>query len=252
MSPSGPPDLAVLRPSGQLQIMTHNVVAIVPAAGIGKRFGPGTNKPFEALAGKPLLVWVLETLESVEEISEIIPVIKAENMEWTAELIEEHRIAKVRRIAPGGRERQDSVYNGLKLVGDGESIVLVHDGVRPLIEPGHIRRALAALVDCDGVVVGVPVKDTVKEVTGGVVTRTYDRSVLWAVQTPQVFKYSVLRAAYEKARDESFYATDDSALVERYGGTVRIVQGSYTNIKVTTPEDLPVAELFVRTRGQAE
>lgn len=231
--------------------MTDKVVAIVPGAGIGKRFGPGTNKPFEILAGKPLLVRVLETLESIEEISEIIPVIKVENMEWTAALVEEHRISKVRRIAPGGKERQDSVYNGLKLIGDGDGIVLIHDGVRPLVEPEHIRRALAALVDCAGVVVGVPVKDTVKEATGGVVIRTYDRSVLWAVQTPQVFRCDVLRAAYEKARDESFYATDDSALVERYGGTVRIVQGSYTNIKVTTPEDLPIAELFLRTRGQA-
>lgn len=231
--------------------MTDKVVAIVPGAGIGKRFGPGTNKPFEILAGKPLLVRVLETLESIEEIGEIIPVIKVENMEWTAALVEEHRISKVRRIAPGGKERQDSVYNGLKLIGDGDGIVLIHDGVRPLVEPEHIRRALAALVDCDGVVVGVPVKDTVKEAAAGVVIRTYDRSVLWAVQTPQVFRYDVLRAAYEKARDESFYATDDSALVERYGGTVRIVQGSYTNIKVTTPEDLPVAELFLWTRGQA-
>jgi 2-C-methyl-D-erythritol 4-phosphate cytidylyltransferase len=232
--------------------MTSKVVAIVPGAGIGKRFGPGTNKPFEILAGKPLLVWVLETLELVEEISEIIPVIKDENMGWGAELIEEYRITKVRRIAPGGKERQDSVYNGLKLVGDEESIVLVHDGVRPLIEPGHIRKAIAALGDCDGVVVGVPVKDTVKEAAGGVVTKTCDRSILWAVQTPQVFRYSVLRSAYEKAKDESFHATDDAALVERYGGTVRIIQGSYTNIKVTTPEDLPVAELFLRTRGKAE
>ncbi|MGC2061340.1 MAG: 2-C-methyl-D-erythritol 4-phosphate cytidylyltransferase [Thermodesulfovibrionales bacterium] len=231
--------------------MTKKVVAIVPGAGIGKRFGPGTNKPFEILAGKPLLVWVLETLESVEEIIEIIPVIKAENMGWAAELIEDHRITKVRRIAPGGKERQDSVYNGLKLVEDEESVVLVHDGVRPLIEPRHIREALEAIGDFDGVVVGVPVKDTVKEAAGGVVTRTYDRSMLWAIQTPQVFSYSVLRAAYEKAKDESFHATDDSALVERYGGTVRIVQGSYANIKVTTPEDLLVAELFLSARGQA-
>ena len=119
-----------------------------------------------------------------------------------------------------------------------------------MIEPDHIREAIAAFGDCDGVVVGVPVKDTVKEAAGGIVTRTCDRSMLWAVQTPQVFSCSVLRAAYDKAKDESFHATDDSALVERYGGTVRIVRGSYTNIKVTTPEDLPVAELFLRRRGQ--
>ncbi len=230
--------------------MTDRVVAIVPGAGIGKRFGQGTNKPFELLGGKPLLLWVLETLESVDEIQEIIPVIRDESMGCAAELIEESRISKVRRIAPGGKERQDSVYSGLKLVEDSDALVLIHDGVRPLIETEDIRRALAALEDCDGVVVGVPVKDTIKEAADGLITRTCDRSLLWAVQTPQVFRYGVLRRAYEKAKDESFHATDDSALVEHYGGTVRIVQGSYTNIKVTTPEDLPVAELFLRRRGQ--
>ncbi|MBA4371686.1 MAG: 2-C-methyl-D-erythritol 4-phosphate cytidylyltransferase [Thermodesulfovibrio sp.] len=231
--------------------MTQKVVAIVPGAGIGKRFGPGTNKPFAVLAGKPLLAWVLETLESLGEISEIIPVIRDENMGWTTELIDEHHITKVRRIAPGGKERQDSVYNGLQLVGDEESVVLVHDGARPLLEPDHIKKALEALEGCDGVVVGVPVKDTVKEASDGVITRTCDRSLLWAIQTPQVFRYRVLHDAYEKAKAEAFYATDDSALVERYGGTVRIVQGSYMNIKVTTPEDLPLAELFIRMRGQS-
>jgi 2-C-methyl-D-erythritol 4-phosphate cytidylyltransferase len=226
------------------------IVAIVPGAGIGKRFGPGTNKPFEFLGGKPLMIWVLETLEAIDEISEIIPVIKNENMGFSAELIEEYRISKVRRIAPGGPERQDSVYSGLRLVEDRESIVLVHDGVRPLLEPVHVREAIAALCDCDGVVVGVPVKDTVKEVSGGMIRKTYDRSRLWAIQTPQVFRYAVLLAAHEKAIAEAFYATDDSALVERYGGVVRIVQGSYTNIKITTPEDVQIAELFLNTRGQ--
>lgn len=230
--------------------MTDRVVAIVPGAGIGKRFGQGTNKPFELLGGKPLLLWVLETLESIDEIQEIIPVIRDESMGCAAELVEESRISKVRRIAPGGKERQDSVYSGLKLVEDSDALVLIHDGVRPLIEPGDIRRALAALEDCDGVVVGVPVKDTVKEAADGLIMRTCDRSLLWAVQTPQVFRYGIVRSAYERAKDESFHATDDSALVEHYGGTVRIVQGSYTNIKVTTPEDLPLAELFLRRRGQ--
>lgn len=229
--------------------MTQKVIAIVPGAGIGKRFGPGTNKPFALLGGKPLLAWVLETFEHVDEIGEIIPVISAENMGWATELVDEYHIAKVRRIAPGGKERQDSVYSGLQLVDDEESIILVHDAARPLLAPEDIRKALAALPGCDGVVVGVPVKDTIKEAPAGVISRTCDRSLLWAIQTPQIFRCRVLRQAYEQAQAEAFYATDDSALVERYGGTVRIVQGSYTNIKVTTPEDLPLAELFLRLRA---
>lgn len=229
--------------------MAEKVVAIVPGAGIGKRFGTGTNKPFEFLGGKPLMTWVLTALESVNEIAEIIPVVKAEDMGVTAELIEEYEITKVRRIAPGGRERQDSVFHGLKLVDDPENTVLVHDGCRPLIEPAHIIDAIRALYDCDGVVVGVPVKDTVKEASDGMIGKTLDRSRLWAVQTPQVFRFRVLYEAYERAMEESYYATDDSALVERRGGKVRIVQGSYTNIKITTPEDMLAAEAFLKAKG---
>jgi 2-C-methyl-D-erythritol 4-phosphate cytidylyltransferase len=145
-------------------------------------------------------------------------------------------------------ERQDSVFHGLNLVEDHESIVLVHDGARPLIEPAVIVNGIKQLADCDGVVVGVPVKDTVKEAYNGIVKRTLDRNILWSVQTPQIFPYKILYNAYEKAMKESYYATDDSALVERYGGKIRVVQGSYTNIKITTPEDLYIAELFMKIR----
>ena len=229
--------------------MKEKIVAIVPGAGIGRRLGPGTNKTFEVLGGKPLVARVLETLESVEEIDEIIPVIKDEYMASAAALIEEYGITKVRRIAPGGAERQDSVFHGLKLVENPDSIVVIHDGARPLVEPVHIRNAITSLEGCDGVVVAVPVKDTVKEAVGGMIRRTLDRGTLWAVQTPQVFRFRVLYAAYEKAMQESFYATDDSALVERSGGAVRIVQGAYTNIKITTPEDLLAAEGFLKAGG---
>ena len=150
------------------------VIAIVPAAGMGKRFGPGTKKPFQDLSGKPLIVWSLEALESVHEIEEIIPVLMKEDMEYGQRVFEDYRLRKVKKIAPGGKERQDSVYNGLRLIDDKKSIVLIHDGVRPLIEKELIEKAVMELQTShetsvkegegfDGVVLGVPVKDTIKE-----------------------------------------------------------------------------------------
>jgi 2-C-methyl-D-erythritol 4-phosphate cytidylyltransferase len=231
--------------------MKDRIVAVVPSAGIGKRFGGGTNKTFVTLGGRPLLLWALETLNAAPEVREIIPVIKEADMEYAIDLLERHSIPKVKRIAPGGEERQDSVYHGLNLIDDNKCIVLVHDGVRPLIDPAVIGAAARQLKDCDGVVVGVPVKDTIKEASGGEVKQTLARDRLWAVQTPQLFPCKTIREAYSRAMKESFYSTDDSALVEKYGGRVRIVMGSYANIKVTTPEDLMIAELFLRMRSQA-
>ncbi len=228
--------------------MKGRIIAIVPSAGMGKRFGEGRNKTFAALGGRPLVLWPLETLNSMPEVKEIIPVIKEADMEYTLDLLEKSAIPKVKRIAPGGKERQDSVYHGLNLVDDRKCIVLVHDGARPLIEPSVISSAARQLKDCDGVVVGVPVKDTIKEAVDGEVTRTLNREKLWAVQTPQIFHFETIYGAYSKAAKESFYSTDDSALVEKYGGKVKVVMGSYMNIKVTTPEDLMIAELFLGMR----
>ncbi len=226
--------------------MKRNIVAIVPAAGMGKRFGGKTSKPFAELGGRPLIIWPLQALESMPEITEIIPVLKEDELEKTAELFESYGITKIKKIAPGGKERQDSVFSGLKLVREKESIVVVHDGVRPLISSDIIRSAIQELHDCDGVVTGVPVKDTIKETERTMVSRTLPRERLWAVQTPQIFYYSTLLEAHTKAQADSFYTTDDAALVERYGGRIRVAMGSYTNIKVTTPEDLMIAELFMR------
>ena len=231
----------------------EKVVAIVPAAGLGKRFGPGTNKPFQSLSGKPIIVWSLEILEAVVDIAEIIPVLKNEDMEHGAKVFEENSLSKIKKIAPGGRERQDSVYNGLKLIEDKNCLVLIHDGVRPLIERDLIEKTIKELKDCDGVVTGVPLKDTIKEVQSSefgvqsevIIKKTLNRNVLWAIQTPQVFPYNSLFTAYEKAMKEGFYSTDDAALVERYGGRIKAVMGSYKNIKITTSEDLAIAEFLL-------
>jgi 2-C-methyl-D-erythritol 4-phosphate cytidylyltransferase len=229
--------------------MNGPVVAILPAAGTGTRFGKGTNKPLASLGNKPLILWAVETLQRLPEITEIIPVVKETDLKSCSQLFEEYKITKIRRIAPGGRERQDSVFHGLNLIKDKKAIVLVHDGVRPLIEPSVISDALQQMTGCDGVVVGVPMKDTIKEVRDGIVKNTPERGLLWAVQTPQIFHFQPLYDAYEKAMRSSFYTTDDSALVERNGGKIKMVRGSYTNIKITTPEDLLVAEVFLKMRG---
>ena len=236
----------------------YKVIAVVPAAGLGKRFGQGTNKSFQVLGGRPLIIWSLKALEAVEEVCEIIPVLKSEDMELGQRLLEEEGFPKIRRIAPGGKERQDSVYSGLKRIEDTNSIVLIHDGVRPLIRPPLVEELIKQMSDailnnedCDGIIPGVPVKDTIKEIEDGLVRKTLKRGSLWAVQTPQAFPYKKILNAYDKAAREGYYATDDAALIERCGGKIKIVMGSYANIKITTPEDIVVAEALLKINSNA-
>jgi len=226
------------------------IAAIVPAAGLGRRFGAGENKSLYEFLGKPLVVWALQALQSVDEIEEIIPVVKEDDLKGAADLVERYNIAKVRRIVPGGRERQDSVYNGLRALDKETSVVVIHDGARPLVDGLLIKKSISELDSFDGIVAGVPVKDTIKEVKGRedglIVLRTLNRNVLWAVQTPQTFNYAKIREAHGRAHAEGFYATDDAALIEHYGGRVRIIQGSYLNLKITTLEDVNIAETLYR------
>ncbi|MBI4684909.1 MAG: 2-C-methyl-D-erythritol 4-phosphate cytidylyltransferase [Nitrospirae bacterium] len=234
--------------------MRNKIVAIVPAAGFGKRFGPGGNKQFQSLKDKPLIVWTLKVFESIRDIEEVIPVLKNDDMEAGLDLIDKYRLSKVKKIAPGGKERQDSVFSGLNLVEKKTAAVLIHDGVRPFFKRSLVEESINQLKDCDGVVAGIPVKDTIKGVSTSnvrneiIVEKTLNRSLLWAVQTPQVFRYDILMNAYAKAMEEGFYSTDDSAIVERYGGKVKIIMGDYSNIKITTPEDLDIAEVLLRKR----
>jgi len=232
------------------------IAAIVPAAGLGRRFGAGENKSLFEFMGKPLVVWALQALQSVDEIAEIIPVVKEEDLKAAAHLVERFKIAKVRHIVPGGRERQDSVYNGLRALNKNTSIVVIHDGARPLVDGLLIKNSISELDSVDGIVAGIPVKDTIKEVkadsrcssnNGLIVLSTLNRNVLWAVQTPQTFHYTKIMEAHSRAHAEGFYATDDAALIEHYGGRVSIIHGSYLNLKITTLEDVIIAEtLYLR------
>jgi 2-C-methyl-D-erythritol 4-phosphate cytidylyltransferase len=223
------------------------VIAVVPAAGLGTRLGPGLNKSFLPLLDRPLLAWTLEALQAAEEIAEIIPVLKGSEMEQAGEMVERYGLTKVKRIARGGAERQDSVLSGLELIKGPCSTVLIHDGARPLLEQALIRATIAALEGYDGAVAALPARETIKEADGaGLIRRTLQRQALWSAQTPQVFPFRGIMEAHEEAAREGFRSTDDSALVERRGGRVRVVMGSQRNIKITTPEDLEVAEMLLR------
>jgi 2-C-methyl-D-erythritol 4-phosphate cytidylyltransferase len=229
-------------------MVPRGAIAIVPAAGVGRRLG--TNKTVAELLGKPLLKWTLEALSASDKIAAIYPVIKEDDREAVVAMSE--GLDKVKNPIEGGAERQDSVRNALNwLKGNVEdkTIVLVHDGARPLITPEIISRCIDGLENFHGVIAAVPPKDTVKETDGRfMVANTLNRDCLQLVQTPQAFHYDTLIKSYEAAERDGYLATDDSALVEWAGGTVKVVMGSYENIKITTPEDIEIAEMFLKRR----
>ncbi|HTF99462.1 MAG TPA: 2-C-methyl-D-erythritol 4-phosphate cytidylyltransferase [Nitrospirota bacterium] len=226
---------------------------LVPAAGAGKRMGKTVAKQFLPLGDMPLLAYALLAFQRAAEIDEIIPIVSNEDIESCLDaIIEQYHITKVRTLVAGGRERQDSVANGLQKLGKETSLVLVHDGVRPFVTPAMISACVEHARKGECVTVGVPIKDTIKDVTAeGIVRKTLERSSLWAVQTPQAFPVDTLRHAYDEARKKRWYGTDDAMLVERTGVSVRMIMGSYENIKITTPEDLLLAEEILKRQCNA-
>ena len=226
------------------------VTVLIPAAGMGRRMGKAVAKQFLPLGDKPMLAHTLLAFQRAAEIDEIIPVLSKEDMEsCLRDVIEQYHITKVKTLVVGGKERQDSVMNGLKKIEKDTSVVLVHDGVRPFVTAGMIRESVEFAKKGECVVVGVPLKDTIKEVDDtGCVRHTLERNRLWAIQTPQAFPLKVLRRAYEESYKHRVFGTDDAMLVERAGGKVRVIMGSYENIKITTPEDLILAEEILKSR----
>lgn len=226
--------------------MTYQV--ILPAAGQGKRMGAGKNKLLLELNGLPVLIHTLRVFEQDEDCSGIILAIHPQDeMEFQA-LLTSYNVSKVIRLVPGGKERQDSIYNALNSV-ESDGIILVHDAARPFIQKEHIHRLTEMAAETGAAILGVPAKDTIKKVQDGVVVETVERSSLWAVQTPQAFRISLLTEAYKKAEKDHFLGTDDASLVERLHYPVAIVEGDYDNIKLTTPEDLYFAEAILKKRG---
>ncbi|MHB8908187.1 MAG: 2-C-methyl-D-erythritol 4-phosphate cytidylyltransferase [Syntrophales bacterium] len=229
-------------------------LAIIPAGGAGRRMGASVPKQYLPLAGIPVILHTLRAFQSALVIDEIYLVVPEGDIpEITSGIVAHYGLTKVSRVLAGGPERQDSVRNALAHVRDEHGIILVHDGVRPFVSGELIRRAVTAADQCGAATVGVPVRDTVKEVSpAGWVVKTVPREGLWLTQTPQAFQRPIIRAAYEKAGQEGFSGTDDASVVERMGVPVRMVPGESDNIKLTTPEDLLLGEVILRRFSQTK
>lgn len=220
---------------------------IIAAAGKGKRMGADINKQFILLNNKPILVHTLEKFQDISWINEIVVVVHPEEVELVQELIQKNNLS-VTAIVPGGFERQDSIKRGLEYIKS--EWVMVHDGARPFISSYKLDELYLNVKTKDAVILGVPVKDTVKIADGsGIIKDTPDRNSLWAIQTPQAFRASILRDAFDNAVKDGFIGTDDSSLVERIGVKVHVIDGDYNNIKITTQDDLIHAKLILEHWG---
>ena len=236
--------------------MKEHCTAVILAAGRGTRMGTQTAKQYLELQGKPILAYALEIFEQSAVVDDILLMTDKEHVEYCKkEICEKYGIKKVSAVAPGGKERYESVWKALCILKEREQTgyVMIHDGARPLVTDEIISRAAQAAVSDEACVVGMPVKDTIKIAdAGGFAESTPDRSRLWQVQTPQAFSYPLVRGAYDRLMaDETQQKgiTDDAMVVERLSGTrVRLVEGSYENLKVTTPEDLVLAEALLKKR----
>ncbi|MFC1924101.1 2-C-methyl-D-erythritol 4-phosphate cytidylyltransferase [Chloroflexota bacterium] len=224
----------------------EKVGAVIAAAGSSRRMG-GEDKIFVSLAGRPLLVHVLDVFQRCTMVEQIVIVLNEGNLEKGRRLIEEYGFSRVIEVCPGGERRQDSVGEGLKRL-EGCQWVVIHDGARPCISLDLIQQGLEEARQSGAAIAAVPAKDTIKIVGAeGIIQDTPPRESLWAAQTPQVFRFDIIREAYGSWEGE---VTDDAALVEALGCKVKVYMGSYKNIKVTTQEDLALAEIILRERDE--
>ncbi|WP_053373874.1 2-C-methyl-D-erythritol 4-phosphate cytidylyltransferase [Paenibacillus sp. FJAT-27812] len=220
---------------------------IIVAAGRGTRMGTKESKQYLQLGDKPILVHTLELFQSMDTVKEAVLVVGSDDVERCRKWVQEYGITKVTAVVTGGAERQHSVYCGLQELTS--EWVMVHDGVRPLVTADAVRSCCEQAEKSGASVLAVPVKDTIKQVNeAGVIISTPDRRSLWAIQTPQAFRRVLLLEAHERALAEQFVGTDDAMVVERMGASVTVAEGEYTNIKITTPEDLPWAEFLLAKR----
>jgi len=223
-------------------------VAVIPAAGLGIRMGSEQAKQFLDLDGRLLLAVTLEPFQNCRAVDAIILVVPSDDVDYCRkEIVAAFEFDKVKKVVPGGERRQDSVRSGIEATNGKYALVLIHDGVRPVIDKDLIERVIEKAKTHRAVITALPAKETVKEVTDqGEVVKTYDRKSVWLVQTPQVFRYEDISAAHKKALVEGWEgATDDSLLVERLGIPVNVIEGSEKNIKVTTPFDLELARFLL-------
>lgn len=224
---------------------------LIPAAGMGRRMGSDRNKLRLMLLGKPLLAWTLLAAESASSITWIGIVGQLDDEPTWTELLQSLQLSKPTVFIEGGKTRQESVYNGLQALPPAAEQVLIHDGARCLATPELLDCCSQALQKYQGFVAAVPVKDTIKVVDAThQILDTPDRSQLWAAQTPQGFQVTLLKQCHEQGRQQGWEVTDDAALFEKLGLPVHTVLGEETNLKVTTPADLAIAELILEKRLQ--
>ncbi|HZH93571.1 MAG TPA: 2-C-methyl-D-erythritol 4-phosphate cytidylyltransferase [Tissierellaceae bacterium] len=226
------------------------VSVIIAAAGMSNRMGSKINKQFIVIDNKPILAHTIEKFEACKYVDEIIVVSKEQEVEYCRkEIVRKYGYRKVTNIIKGGKERQDSIYNGIMALNERTDIVLTHDGARPFVRMESIVNGIKGALDYGSCVIGVPLKDTIKVIEeDNQVHHTPNRALLWAAQTPQCFQIDLLKEGYEYAISEGILGTDDSSLVEKKGYPVKMIMGNYDNIKITTPEDLVVAQSIAKDK----
>ncbi len=220
---------------------------IIVSAGNSSRMN-GTDKQFSEINNIPVVIHSMLAFEKCESVSEIIVSTKRDNIENIKNLAKIFNITKLSHVVEGGKTRQESVFNGIRKISDSSGYIAVHDGARPLVKPEHIEKTISDARVFGGAVLGVPVKDTIKTVSGGLITDTPPRSSLYITQTPQVFKRSLYMRGMEFALRNYLDFTDDCQLAEAIGAKVFMTTGDYTNIKITTPEDILIANILFEER----
>jgi 2-C-methyl-D-erythritol 4-phosphate cytidylyltransferase/2-C-methyl-D-erythritol 2,4-cyclodiphosphate synthase len=229
--------------------VTVLVTAIILAAGRGTRMNSGINKVFMLLGDQPILVHSLLAFSKCSQVDNLIIVAGPDEFLYVNKILQGVAGIKHWQVVAGGSERQYSIANALKVIPQTTDVILVHDGARPLVTTECISDVIQATIQHKAAIAAVPVKDTIKTVNdSGGVTGTLERNTLWSIQTPQGFDFLILQQAYERARQDNYLGTDDASLVERLGVSVKIVVGNYENLKVTTPEDLIVAEALIQEK----
>ncbi|WP_193194642.1 2-C-methyl-D-erythritol 4-phosphate cytidylyltransferase [Nostoc sp. MG11] len=223
---------------------------LIPAAGIGKRMGSNRNKLLLTVRSQPIIAWTLKAAEAASKISWIGIISQPTDWSDFKRILADLKLTKPVELIQGGSTRQESVYNGLQALPADAKQVLIHDGARCLVTPDLFNSCAQAICHCSGLIAAVPVKDTIKVVDdNGIIQSTPDRRQLWAAQTPQGFDVKLLKQCHAEGVRLGWEVTDDAALFERCGIEVQIVQGEETNLKVTTPQDLAIAEFILRSKG---
>ena len=246
----------------------HSVMGIIPAAGLGLRMRSDEEKPFITIGGRSILAHTLSVFEACPAVEGYVLVVEPSRVASCRALLggpsrlaepgepddpggaSSNAFPKLVEVVAGGSTRQESVYRGLMALDEDTASVLIHDAARPCVERGALEASVQGGARHGAVISATPSTDTMKIIRDGVVEATADRSSLWRAQTPQTFAYGILRTAHERAREEGYVGTDDAELVERAGYVVRVLEGAPDNIKVTTAEDLEVAERILRRQGR--